>query len=82
MSNSVNGEGRSRVAVRIARVSLLLVAAAAGLGRLSVALEGRGRARRALGVAMLLAYETRNRVRWSALYATGKERTTATLLPG
>jgi len=44
------------VAVRIARVSLLLVAAAAGLGRLSVALEGRGRARRALGVAMLLAY--------------------------
>ena len=44
------------MAVRIARVSLLLVAAAAGLGRLSVALEGRGRARRALGVAMLLAY--------------------------
>ena len=44
------------MAVRIARVSLLLLAAAAGLGRLSVALEGRGRARRALGVAMLLAY--------------------------
>ena len=44
------------MAVRIPRVSLLLLAAAAGLGRLSVALEGRGRARRALGVAMLLAY--------------------------
>ena len=44
------------MAVRVARVLLLLVAAAAGLVRLSVALEGRGRARRALGVAMLLAY--------------------------
>ena len=44
------------MAVRIARVSLLLVAAAAGLGRLSVALEGRGRARRALGVALLVVY--------------------------
>ena len=44
------------MAVRIAHVSLLLVAAAAGLGRLSVALEGRGRARRALGVALLLVY--------------------------
>lgn len=44
------------MALRIARVSLLVVAAAAGLGRLSVALEGRGRARRALGVALLLVY--------------------------
>ena len=44
------------MALRIALISLLLAAAATGLGRLSVALEGRGRARRALGVAMLLAY--------------------------
>lgn len=41
------------MALRIALISLVL-AAAAGLGRLSVALEGRPRARRALGVAMLL----------------------------